>query len=105
MKTYSFNDDEIVEDKDGEWVKLSDVQTPEWLPIETAPEGVTFLAVTLCGNIQQIYTMRKNVADGMNRRDDGIGFTRERVTHWMPLPAAPKPDCSGAHHSTQVNQP
>ena len=60
-----------------------------WQPIETAPKDQTFLAVLNCAGQQTIYTMRWEVAEAKNNRPDHYVFHRERVTHWMPLPALP----------------
>lgn len=61
----------------------------EWQPIETAPKDGPFLAVIDCGGDQSICTMRYAVAEAKNSRPEGE-FIRERVTHWMPLPALPE---------------
>ena len=60
-----------------------------WQPIETAPKDQTFLAVLNCAGQQTICTMRWEVAEAKNNRPDHSVFHRERVTHWMPLPALP----------------
>ena len=65
----------------------------EWQPIETAPKDGPFLAVLDCGGDQTICTMRHAVAESKNSRPDG-DFIRERVTHWMPLPALPESPCN-----------
>jgi hypothetical protein len=64
---------------------------PQWQPIETAPRKEAFLAVLSCGGEQQICTMRWPVAEAKNARPDSATHHVERVTHWMPLPAAPQP--------------
>lgn len=65
---------------------------PEWISVtDRLPEqDVSFLAVTDCGGDIYISTMRLTVLISKNSKPDG-DFIRERVTHWMPLPAAPEP--------------
>lgn len=64
---------------------------PEWISVtDRLPEqDVSFLAVTDCGGDIYISTMRLPVLISKNSKPDG-DFIRERVTHWMPLPAAPE---------------
>lgn len=63
-----------------------------WIPVSVRlPESdVSFLAVTECAGDIYISTMRLPVLISKNSKPDG-DFIRERVTHWMPLPAAPEP--------------
>lgn len=65
---------------------------PEWISVtDRLPEqDVSFLAVTDCAGDIYISTMRLPVLISKNSKPDG-DFIRERVTHWMPLPAAPEP--------------
>ncbi|WP_234014179.1 DUF551 domain-containing protein [Cronobacter dublinensis] len=58
---------------------------------ERMPEdGVSVLACCKCGdNFSGIYTMRAAVIRSKNSRKDDSVVHHERVTHWMPLPAAP----------------
>ena len=65
---------------------------PEWISVtDRLPEqDVSFLAVTECAGDIYISTMRLPVLISKNSKPDG-DFIRERVTHWMPLPAAPEP--------------
>lgn len=62
----------------------------QWQPINTAPKDETFLAVIECGGYQTICTMRGKVAEAKNSLPKTGEFIRDRVTHWMPLPEAPK---------------
>jgi len=64
---------------------------PEWISVtDRLPEqDVSFLAVTECAGDIYISTMRLPVLISKNSKPDG-DFIRERVTHWMPLPAAPE---------------
>ncbi|EPT7061794.1 DUF551 domain-containing protein [Cronobacter turicensis] len=53
-------------------------------------DGVSVLAYCKCGdNFSGIYTMRAPVIRSKNSRKDDSLAHHERVTHWMPLPAAP----------------
>ncbi|WP_423249871.1 DUF551 domain-containing protein [Cronobacter sakazakii] len=53
-------------------------------------DGVSVLAYCKCGdNFSGIYTMRAPVIRSKNSRKDDSVVHHERVTHWMPLPAAP----------------
>ncbi|WP_260428051.1 DUF551 domain-containing protein [Cronobacter sakazakii] len=63
-----------------------------WIPCsERMPDdGVSVLAYCKCGdNFSGIYTMRAPVIRSKNSRKDDSVVHHERVTHWMPLPAAP----------------
>ena len=66
-------------------------RVPEWISVtDRLPEqDVSFLAVTECAGDIYISTMRLPVLISKNSKPDG-DFIRERVTHWMPLPAAPE---------------
>ena len=70
------------------------VPMTEWQPIETAPKDGPFLAVLDCGGDQTICTIRYAVVKAKNSRVSSE-FIRERVTHWMPLPALPESPCNG----------
>ncbi|MFG6480378.1 DUF551 domain-containing protein [Klebsiella pneumoniae] len=53
-------------------------------------EGETVLGCCgLNGRHSGIYTMRASVIHRKNSAIDTYGIKHERVTHWMPLPAAP----------------
>ncbi|EPT7030641.1 DUF551 domain-containing protein [Cronobacter malonaticus] len=53
-------------------------------------EGVSVLAFCKCGDkFSGIYTMRAPVIRSKNSRKGDAIAHHERVTHWMPLPAAP----------------
>ena len=58
---------------------------PEWIKCsERMPEsGITVL---VSNNSGAIYTCRRSVIERKNLEPDGADFTRERFTHWMPLP-------------------
>ncbi|MGS3241012.1 DUF551 domain-containing protein [Klebsiella michiganensis] len=54
-------------------------------------EGETVLGCCgLNGRHSGIYTMRASVIHRKNSAIDTYGIKHERVTHWMPLPAAPQ---------------
>ena len=61
------------------------VSVPEWIKCsERMPEsGITVL---VSNNSGAIYTCRRSVIERKNLEPDGADFTRERFTHWMPLP-------------------
>lgn len=80
------------------------VPMTEWQPIETAPKDGPFLAVLDCGGDQTICTMRYAVAEAKNNRPSGE-FIRERVTHWMPLPALPESPCNGITTQAKKEKP
>ena len=65
------------------------VSVPEWIKCsERLPEsGITVL---VSNNSGAIYTCRRSVIERKNLEPDGADFTRERFTHWMPLPCPPK---------------
>ncbi|EPT9141108.1 DUF551 domain-containing protein [Klebsiella michiganensis] len=66
---------------------------PGWIPVsERMPdEGETVLGCCgLNGRHSGIYTMRASVIHRKNSAIDTYGIKHERVTHWMPLPAAPQ---------------
>jgi hypothetical protein len=65
------------------------VSVPEWIKCsERLPEsGITVL---VSNNSGAIYTCRRSVIERKNLEPDGADFTRERFTHWMPLPDPPK---------------
>ena len=67
------------------WIQVSD-RLPD--------SDVSFLAVTDCAGDIHISTMRLPVLIAKNEKQSGE-FIRERVTHWMPLPAAPQPKKEG----------
>lgn len=82
----------LFEDTDYAWEAWQAARTvPEWISVtDRLPEqDVSFLAVTDCGGDIYISTMRLPVLISKNSKPDG-DFIRERVTHWMPLPAAPE---------------
>ena len=62
---------------------------PEWIKCsERLPEsGITVL---VSNNSGAICTCRRSVIERKNLEPDGADFTRERFTHWMPLPCPPK---------------
>lgn len=71
----------------------------EWQPIETAPRDFTPIIVFVRASripyqeepdeIHIVYWKR----DGwVYQADDNMGPMTKRVTHWMPLPAAPQRD-------------
>ena len=65
----------------------------KWIPVsERMPdEGETVLGCCgLNGRHSGIYTMRASVIHRKNSAIDTYGIKHERVTHWMPLPAAPQ---------------
>lgn len=66
---------------------------PGWIPVsERMPdEGETVLGCCgLNGRHSGVYTMRASVIYRKNSATDTYGIKHERVTHWMPLPAAPQ---------------
>lgn len=66
---------------------------PGWIPVsERMPdEGETVLGCSgLNGRHSGVYTMRASVIHRKNSAIDTYGIKHERVTHWMPLPAAPQ---------------
>jgi hypothetical protein len=69
------------------------VSVPEWIKCsERLPEsGITVL---VSNNSGAIYTCRRSVIERKNLEPDGADFTRERFTHWMPLPDPPKQEQS-----------
>ena len=72
-------------------------QVPEWQPIETAPKelGKRILGLKDCGegtltSISIVFWLNDgewHINDCAPRTAEGFGY---RVTHWMPLPAAPE---------------
>lgn len=61
---------------------------PDWQPIETAPKDATrFLACADASYILPIYWRNDQ---GWAR--DAYSPLWENITHWMPLPQAPKPE-------------
>jgi hypothetical protein len=74
------------------------VKTREWKPIETAPkDGTQFLGVYDNGVSEVKYSIIKwdglnflGMCDGDAAHDDFGYWVNPLLTHWMPLPAAPK---------------
>jgi hypothetical protein len=69
----------------------------EWQPIETAPHEVNVLLAWVDSTFPEQWKMEAGMASWGWRRD-GISNMSEhgQATHWMPLPAPPKP-----HHFNQ----
>ena len=75
----------------------AEAQVPEWQPIETAPKelGKRILGLKDCGegtltSISIVFWLNDGewyINDCAPRTAEGFGY---RVTHWMPLPAAPE---------------
>lgn len=74
--------------------------TPEWQPIETAPRDGTiilmFYPTRYLGPNKTIVGKWTKYNGGSWQNDEfSMSDTPEQPTHWMPLPAAPKPDAEG----------
>ena len=75
----------------------AEAQVPEWQPIDTAPKelGKRILGLKDCGegtltSISIVFWLNDgewHLDDCASRTAKGLGY---RVTHWMPLPAAPE---------------
>jgi Protein of unknown function (DUF551) len=64
--------------------------SPQWQPAETAPrDGYDFLAA-LWGGTSMAVVYYVDTDDKYPWQTlDGLGYHKDAVTHWMPLPAPP----------------
>ena len=65
---------------------LARVVEPEWMPIETAPEGTMILLVDM-----KAMEVRDWCFVGWMAGGKLCGHRMGMPTHWMPLPPAPEP--------------
>ena len=79
---------ERIEELETKIKKLEQAQ-PKWISVDDElPEAnFTFLAIM---NHGAVYTMRLPVLLSKNKLTETSRFTREHVTHWMPLPEQPE---------------
>ena len=89
--TDAFNKDRLYAENESLRERIAELEKAQtkWISVEDKlPEpNCTFLAVM---NHGAIYTMRLPVLLSKNKLIETTKFTREYVTHWMPLPEPPK---------------
>jgi hypothetical protein len=72
---------------------LEAAERVRWQPIETAPmDGSSFLA-ELCGNTYAVVFFDEDDISGPDyvwRTADGVGYHRDALTRWQPLPSSPE---------------
>lgn len=76
------------------WPTLSRaLREREWIPVTTKPpeQGDIYLTFTDFGSIEICYYGEDGWEGHLIKHSDLNGFAEdEKVTHWQPLPAAPK---------------
>jgi hypothetical protein len=67
------------------------VEQATWKPIETAPRDETSILVTDARvlDLHQVVFWYHTNEKYPWQTEDGIGYHKDRFTHWMPLPARP----------------
>lgn len=91
MKTYVcngyFEDDDMQENPNGQWVKKEDV--PQWISVESELPENPMPCLVYIKDRDSVMVTYFNGDFTLVRVGYETGFSAHGVTHWMPLPSAP----------------